>query len=108
MIVMFLGYLLLALPTKMDTGLGLVIAALATIALGTGLFKGNLQALVGNLYDDPKYSSDAGQGVQYLLYGHQHRRHVRPDRLGEDQQLDPLLRPLSPTTRGSPPWPTTS
>ncbi len=56
MIVMFIGYLLLALPTKMNAGLGLVIAALATIALGTGFFKGNLQALVGNLYDDPKYS----------------------------------------------------
>ena len=56
MIVMFIGYLLLALPTKMDAGLGLVIAALATIALGTGFFKGNLQALVGNLYDNPKYS----------------------------------------------------
>jgi POT family proton-dependent oligopeptide transporter len=56
MIVMFLGYVLLALPTRMETGFGLVIAALATIALGTGLFKGNLQALVGNLYDDPKYS----------------------------------------------------
>jgi len=56
MIVMFIGYLLLALPTKMDAGMGLVIAALATIALGTGFFKGNLQALVGNLYDDPKYS----------------------------------------------------
>ena len=56
LVVMFIGYILLALPTKMDTGLGLVIAALATIALGTGLFKGNLQALVGNLYDDPKYS----------------------------------------------------
>ena len=26
------------------------------ISLGTGLFKGNLQALVGNLYDDPKYA----------------------------------------------------
>ena len=56
MIVMFIGYLLLALPTTMNSGLGLVIAALATIALGTGFFKGNLQALVGNLYDDPKYS----------------------------------------------------
>ena len=56
MIVMFLGYVLLALPTKMATGFGLVIAALAVIALGTGLFKGNLQALVGNLYDDPRYS----------------------------------------------------
>jgi POT family proton-dependent oligopeptide transporter len=56
MIVMFVGYILLALPTRMETGFGLVLAALATIALGTGLFKGNLQALVGNLYDDPRYS----------------------------------------------------
>ena len=56
MIVMFLGYILLALPTRMETGFGLVVIALATVALGTGLFKGNLQALVGNLYDDPKYS----------------------------------------------------
>jgi proton-dependent oligopeptide transporter, POT family len=54
--VMFLGYLLLALPLKGDTSLWLVIGALFTIALGTGLFKGNLQALVGNMYDDPKYS----------------------------------------------------
>jgi POT family proton-dependent oligopeptide transporter len=57
MIIMFLGYILLALPTKMATGFPLVIAALAVIALGTGFFKGNLQALVGNLYDDPKYSA---------------------------------------------------
>ena len=56
LVVMFLGYALLALPTKMATGFPLIIAALATIALGTGFFKGNLQALVGNLYDDPKYS----------------------------------------------------
>ncbi len=56
MIVMFIGYLLLAIPTAMGTGLWFVILALATIALGTGFFKGNLQALVGNLYDDPKYS----------------------------------------------------
>jgi POT family proton-dependent oligopeptide transporter len=56
MIVMFIGYLLLAIPTAMGTGLWFVFLALATIALGTGLFKGNLQALVGNLYDDPKYS----------------------------------------------------
>lgn len=56
LVVMFSGYLLLALPTRFQTGFALVVAALATIALGTGLFKGNLQALVGNLYDDPKYS----------------------------------------------------
>ena len=55
LIVMFLGYLMLALPTTMNSGFVLIIAALAVIALGTGLFKGNLQALVGNLYDDPKY-----------------------------------------------------
>ncbi len=56
LVMMFIGYLLLAVPTQMSTGFALVVAALATIALGTGFFKGNLQALVGNLYDDPKYS----------------------------------------------------
>jgi len=55
--VMLVGYAMLALPTRMETGFGLVVSALAVIALGTGLFKGNLQALVGNLYDDPKYSA---------------------------------------------------
>jgi len=56
LIIMFSGYLLLAMPTRFQTGFGLIVAALATIAFGTGLFKGNLQALVGNLYDDPRYS----------------------------------------------------
>jgi len=55
--VMFLGDILLALPLRGDASLWLAIGALFTIALGTGLFKGNLQALVGNLYDDPKYSA---------------------------------------------------
>ena len=55
--VMFLGYILLALPLHGESSLWLVIGALFTVALGTGLFKGNLQALVGNLYDDPRYSS---------------------------------------------------
>ena len=32
-------------------------AGLTLVSLGTGFFKGNLQVLVGNLYDDPKYSS---------------------------------------------------
>jgi len=56
-VVMFIGYAMLTLPTAMNTGFALVIAALAVISLGTGLFKGNLQALVGNLYDDPKYDA---------------------------------------------------
>jgi len=33
-----------------------MFAGLACVSLGTGLFKGNLQVLVGNLYDNPKYS----------------------------------------------------
>jgi len=56
LIVMFVGYVMLGLPTAMGAGFPLIIAALAVISLGTGLFKGNLQALVGNLYDDPKYA----------------------------------------------------
>ncbi len=56
--VMFLGYVLLAIPTGADTlGVVMMLAALFVIAVGTGLFKGNLQVLVGNLYDDPKYAS---------------------------------------------------
>lgn len=57
-IIMFLGYLLLAVPSAADsTGMIMMFGALALISIGTGFFKGNLQALVGNLYDDPKYSS---------------------------------------------------
>ena len=56
--VMFLGYACLAIPTGPDTaGKILMFGALALIAVGTGLFKGNLQVMVGNLYDDPKYSA---------------------------------------------------
>ena len=56
--VMFLGYLCLAIPTGADlTGKIKMFGALALIAIGTGLFKGNLQVMVGNLYDDPKYSA---------------------------------------------------
>ncbi|MGE5343122.1 MAG: peptide MFS transporter [Candidatus Omnitrophota bacterium] len=68
LIVMFLGYLLLAFPTPMGSGLTLVIVALLTIAFGTGFFKGNLQTLVGNMYDDPKYSAfrDSGFNIFYM------------------------------------------
>ena len=55
--VMFLGYLLLSVPLGGDTiAMIAMIAALLFISLGTGLFKGNLQVMVGNLYDDPKYA----------------------------------------------------
>jgi len=57
LITMFLGYLLMAVPSALGSNFWLVVVALAVIALGTGLFKGNLQALVGNLYDSPKYGA---------------------------------------------------
>lgn len=56
--VMFVGYLCLAIPTGPDiAGKVLMFGALALIAVGTGLFKGNLQVMVGNLYDNPKYAA---------------------------------------------------
>ena len=67
-LIMFIGYILLALPLRGDASIWLVIVALFTIALGTGLFKGNLQALVGNLYDDPQFSAkrDAAFTIFYM------------------------------------------
>ena len=57
-VTMFLGYLGLAIPTGADeAGKIAMFAGLTCVSLGTGLFKGNLQVLVGNLYDNPKYSS---------------------------------------------------
>lgn len=56
-VVMFIGYVLLAIPTAADAGKPLMFGALFLIACGTGLFKGNLQVMVGNLYDSPEYSS---------------------------------------------------
>ena len=56
--VMFAGYALLSIPTGTGfAGQAMMFGALALIACGTGLFKGNLQVLVGNLYDDPAYQS---------------------------------------------------
>ena len=52
-VVMLAGYVLMAIP---GMPLAFAVSALMIIALGNGLFKGNLQALVGQLYDDPKYS----------------------------------------------------
>ncbi|HPQ35044.1 MAG TPA: MFS transporter, partial [Tenuifilaceae bacterium] len=57
-IIMFAGYVLMAYPTAATQSyLWLSVVGLFTIALGNGLFKGNLQAVVGQMYDDPKYSS---------------------------------------------------
>ena len=69
-VVMFGGYLLLSMPTEASmSGRLMMYAALALIAIGTGCFKGNLQALVGNLYDDPKYSKfrDIAFSIFYMF-----------------------------------------
>ena len=68
-IIMFLGYLLLAVPLGGNTfALIVMIGALLLIGLGTGLFKGNLQVMVGNLYDDTRYAAkrDAGFSLFYM------------------------------------------
>ena len=67
-IVMFLGYLLLAVPMATATAKITMFSALALIAIGTGLFKGNLQVMVGNLYDEAKYSAfrDNGFSLFYM------------------------------------------
>jgi len=68
-VVMFIGYVMLALPTAMNTGFPLIVVALAVVSLGTGLFKGNLQALVGNLYDDAKYSAMRDRAFNIFYMG---------------------------------------
>ena len=68
-VVMFLGYVCLAIPTGNNAvGIAAMIGSLFLIALGTGLFKGNLQVMVGNLYDDPKYSAtrDTAFSIFYM------------------------------------------
>ena len=57
-IVMFFGYLVMAIPTQAHNNMSLVImiVALFLISCGTGLFKGNLQVMVGDLYNNPKYA----------------------------------------------------
>lgn len=73
-IIMFIGYLLLAIPLGgVDNGsIGLpmtaMIIALVLISFGTGLFKGNLQVMVGNLYDSPEYADrrDSAFSIFYM------------------------------------------
>lgn len=68
-LIMFLGYLLLSIPLGGGTfALVFMLASLLLIGFGTGLFKGNLQVMVGNLYDKPLYAArrDAGFSLFYM------------------------------------------
>jgi len=74
LLMMAFGYLLIAIPTPTPVpSLALYLTAtcvgLAVIAFGNGLFKGNLQALVGQMYDDPKYDKvrDSGFSLFYMF-----------------------------------------
>ncbi len=65
LLTMLAGYLLMSLP---GLGLAFTIFALFVIAFGNGLFKGNLQAVVGQIYDDKKYAHlrDSAFNVFYM------------------------------------------
>ena len=68
-LIMFGGYLLLSLPLGGDTlALIVMLAALILIGFGTGLFKGNLQVMVGDLYNEPRYADkrDSGFSIFYM------------------------------------------
>lgn len=76
LVLMTIGYLIMSFPTPTPipadqyvmifafTCLGLLV-----IAFGNGLFKGNLQAVVGQMYDKPEYSKmrDAGFSIFYMF-----------------------------------------
>ena len=66
---MAVGYLLIGLPTptpvpNLPLYLTITCVGLFTIAFGNGLFKGNLQAVVGQMYDNPKYADKRDTGFQ--------------------------------------------
>ena len=68
-LIMFGGYLLLSLPLGGDTiALVVMLAALILIGFGTGLFKGNLQVMVGDLYNETKFADkrDSGFSIFYM------------------------------------------
>lgn len=74
LIVMTIGYGMIAFPTDTpvpNKTLFLVISCIGlfTIAFGNGLFKGNLQALVGQMYDNEKFSKlrDSGFTLFYMF-----------------------------------------
>lgn len=73
-ITMTIGYMILAIPTPTPVPnqmLYLILScfALFIIAFGNGLFKGNLQALVGQMYDNKKYDKvrDSGFQIFYMF-----------------------------------------
>ena len=74
LILMAVGYVLMAIPTAITADnktflLVMTIGSLFIISFGNGLFKGNLQALVGQMYDNEKYKEmrDSGFSLFYAF-----------------------------------------
>ena len=76
LITMSAGYLIVSIPTPTPIPAGQTALMLAftclgllIIAFGNGLFKGNLQAVVGQMYDTPEYSKmrDSGFSIFYMF-----------------------------------------
>ena len=68
-IVMFLGYALLSIPAGAGTiAAALMFGALIMISVGTSLFKGNLQVMVGDLYNSPEMQGkrDSAFSIFYM------------------------------------------
>ncbi|MFR9524271.1 MAG: peptide MFS transporter [Rikenellaceae bacterium] len=74
---MAVGYILISMPTPTPVPAAsynfslwvITCSGLFVIALGNGLFKGNLQALVGKMYDNAQYDSkrDSGFSIFYMF-----------------------------------------
>ena len=69
LIMMTVGYALIAIPSPTPVPnfalyLTLTCFGLFVIAFGNGLFKGNLQAVVAQMYDNPKYADKRDTGFQ--------------------------------------------
>ncbi len=76
LLVMALGYVIMAFPTPSPVPanrfifyLVVTCVGLFVIAFGNGLFKGNLQALVGQMYDNEQYGKmrDSGFSLFYMF-----------------------------------------
>lgn len=73
-VLMAIGYLIIAIPTPTPVSsfwpfIILTCFGLFVIAFGNGMFKGNLQALVGQMYDNPQYEKmrDSGFSLFYMF-----------------------------------------
>jgi POT family proton-dependent oligopeptide transporter len=60
-IIIALGHFILAIPVEQTFFLGLVF-----VVLGTGLLKGNISTIVGNLYGDNDKRRDSGYTIFYM------------------------------------------